>query len=167
MTGYPHNAPVAELCTAEMFTVVSLRLWLEARCDRDTDERWRRGFVLAGLDDAAATTFHSLMMYAAMGARHALDIRRHHDPRLGADEARVLDLIGLLQRGCTTQAELALRGWLSFAAARSVLPLAMALAAAMAEQGLKVPQRPDETALCHRFGSDELPQRTGALSLVH
>jgi hypothetical protein len=112
-------------------------------------------------------TFHTLMMYAAAGARRPLDIRRHYDPILGVDEARILDLVGLLQRGCGTQAELALGEWLTFAAARTGLPSAVGFAAAMAEQGLKIPQRPDEAALCHRFGSDEMPHRGGILSLVH
>jgi hypothetical protein len=167
MSSYPQNTLLTQLCTAEMFTVVSLRLWFEARCDRDTDERWRCGFVLAGLDEDAMATFHALMMYAAVGARRPLDIGRRYDPVLGADEARILDVIGLLQRGCATQAEFALRGWLTFAAARNGLPFAADLAAVLAEQGLKIPQRPDEAALCHRFGPDELPQRGGFLSLVH
>ena len=149
---YPENAPVTELRTAELFAVMALRFWAAGYRDSTDDvSQWQRGFAAADISDDGVTAFSALFLVVASAAHRPLDVRCTKCLSLGEDEAWFLQLLGLLQRDCVTGAELVLMGWLPPAAARTALPFAIVLAAAMAERDLKIPRRPDEEALRHRF----------------
>lgn len=167
---YPENAPVTELRTAELFAVMALRFWAAGYRDpTDDGVQWQRGFAAADISDDGVTAFNALFLVVASAAHRPLDVRCTKCLSLGEDEAWFLQMIGLLQRDCVTGAELVLMGWLPPAAARTALPFAIVLAAAMAERDLKIPRRPDEEALRHRF---ELPDAwmhhaEASLALIH
>jgi hypothetical protein len=76
-------------------------------------------------------------------ARRPLDVRCVRCAHLGEDEAWFLQLIGLLQRNRTREAEAILATWLPPTASRAAMPYAVIVAAAMVDHRLRVPHRPD------------------------
>jgi hypothetical protein len=168
---YPENTPMAELRTAELFAVVGLRLWAAGYRDTNDDgSLWQSVFAAAKIGTDGMTAFNALLLIVATAAQRSLDVRCTKCPSLGADEGWFLQLIGLVQRDCITGAELVLMGWLPPAAARTALPFAIVLAETMAERDLKIPHRPDETALSRRFehgDSWRSHYESGSLALIH
>jgi hypothetical protein len=162
---YPADTPIAELQTAEMFLVATLRLW--AAPHRDPTEHhahWHQGFAAARLEDGM-TAFDALLRIVATAAQRLLDVRCVHCLHLGEDEAWFLQLISLLQRNRRQDAAMIMADWLPPAAARVALPYGIVLAAAMEGHGLTVPHRPSGTAHGAGRGCDHVG--TPRLSLVH
>ena len=164
---YPENAPMTELRTGELFAVMALRFWAAAYKEPAEDRyRWQAGFEAADISDEGATAFNAIFLLVATAAQRPLDVRCPKCLSLGNDEASFLQMIGLLQRDCITGAELVLMGWLPPAAARTALPFVISLAQAMAERGLRIPQRPTEDALNHRFTHHGVRIHDGGASLA-
>jgi hypothetical protein len=149
---YPENAPMTELRAAELFAVMALRFWVAAYQEPAEDRfRWQAGIQAAGLSDEGATAFNALLLIVAASSQRPLDVRCPKCLNLSGDEATFLQMLSLAQRDCATGAELALSGWLPPSAARTALPFIGSLAQAMNERGLRIPQRPTEEAINHRF----------------
>ena len=167
---YPEKAPVTELRAAELFAVMALRFWAAGYRDPTDDfSQWQRGFAAAEISDDGVIAFNALFLVVASAARRPLDLRCSKCQSLGEDDAWFLQLLGLLQRDCVTGAELLLMVWLPPAAARTALPFVIVLAGAMADRDLKIPRRPDEEALRHRFEMHDAwaHHAEASLALVH
>ena len=92
---------------------------------------WRGGLSAAGLDLPAIAAFGALMGTIAAAPRRLLDVRCRHNHHLGADEARMLQLIGLLQRDGHESAAAILADWIPAAAVRIGMVAAHDFAAAL------------------------------------
>jgi hypothetical protein len=148
---YRGNAPIAELRVAEAFIVTALRLAAPHREPERIHDHWWTGFVIAGIEEAGAIAFDSLFRRVVAAARRPLDVRCRRCPHLGADEAWLLQLVMLLQRGRQAEAEMVLSDWLPPAEARVAMMPALVFASALAGAGLLVPLRHCEAAGIHHL----------------
>ncbi|MCW5773011.1 MAG: hypothetical protein KIT16_15315, partial [Rhodospirillaceae bacterium] len=114
------DTPMAALRTAELFIVASSRLWVAALRDPAAGvPDWQPGFRAAAIDAYGAAGFDRLFSIIAGNALRPLDIRCPRCPRLGADEAHLIHLLGLLQEHRADEAAAMLAEWLPPAAARA------------------------------------------------
>ena len=153
---YCLDTPIAELRTAELFGVSTLRLWVAGyvagpkAMDPETGAPvpgWRDGFAAAGLDESIPAAFDVLFRIVAAGARRKLDIRCPTCRALGEDEGAWLQTISLIQGGCLPEAKAILDDWLQPTSSRMAMVPAKAFALAMADAGLRIPRRHPEAAL--------------------
>jgi hypothetical protein len=161
---YAEDTTLFDLCTAELFVVTVLRLWMSGGDDPDHPAYWRRAFGVAGIAPGGAPAFGSLMRAVAGAALQPLDVRQRTCRGLGRDEGLLLRLISLLQSDCVDEASKLLAAWLPPAAARLVSRPAECLATALAGAGLMVPLRHAEAARVHR--SAACAHATPGLALV-
>ncbi len=165
-TVYAANTPLEELGAAELLLVASARIAsLPYRDPTGSHLDWRLDFVRAGIDDNGIPAFDALFQIMAAVARRSLDVRCLRCARLGEDEAWMLQLIGLLQRGDTGSAAAILADWLPPAAARIAVAPAHDLALAMFEVNLRIPHRHAEAAIVRRLAP--AAHATRGLALVH
>jgi hypothetical protein len=149
---YPINSPIAELRTAELFLVSSIRLWAAPHLDpAGSHADWRGAFVAAGIEEDGGADFDSLFRIVAGAARRSLDVRCARCRQLGEDEAWLLQLISALQQERRLEAAAILADWLQPAAVQLATRLALGVARAMAGVGLVVPRRHCEAASLHRL----------------
>lgn len=161
---YAPNTAVAELRTAEMFVVSTLRLW--AAPHRAPDEEhsdWRTGCRAAGIEHRGVPAFDTLLRIVVTATRRPLDIRCARCPHLGEDEAWMLQLVSALQCNRRDEAETILGVWLPPAAARMAMLPAMGFALALAGGGLVIPLRHREAAQVERLAPAAHAQRGLAL----
>ena len=137
---YVAEMPVAGFKTAELFLLTTLRLWLAAH-RRDGAADWRQGLAAAGLLEEAAPDFDMAMRLLRAAARPALSSRDAGHPRLSADEARLLQLFGALQRGEISDAVAELQAWLPSKPLRWLLRYAGSFARIMVSQRFILPDR--------------------------
>jgi hypothetical protein len=143
---YAAETPLAEMQMAELFVVVSLRLWVLQHCDPTGVHRdWRDGFTAAGIDDAGRDAFDALFKIVAATALRRLDVRCPRCIALGEDEGRLLQLLSLLQRGRQGAAAI-LSDWMPTAAGRVALIAAEGFAESLLDGGLPIPLRHVEAA---------------------
>jgi hypothetical protein len=151
---YAAKTPLSELQTAELFVVVSLRLWVAALRDpTSVDRGWRSGFDAAGLDAVGRDAFDALFRTVAATALRSLDVRCPRCAELGADEGRLLQLLSLIQRGRSGEAAAILADWMPASARRLALVSAQDFAASLLEGGLLIPLRHAEAAGAARSGA--------------
>lgn len=136
---YAANAPLNTLGTAAAFLVMTVRLWAATGSDRGCS--WREGLIIAGIDRTASPPFDRLLRLLATG-RQSLDVRTRQCPRLGRDEALLLECVSLLQHEQSPRAEQILGLWLRPAARRMALIAALQLSAALAGARLRIPPCP-------------------------
>lgn len=137
---YPPHTVLGELCTAELFVVSSLRLWVHAYCGCTCGyPDWRDGFDCAGVENAGAEGFDTLWHIVASSALRALDIRPMYCAHLGEDEGRFLRLLALLQNDGPAGAESILGDWCPPGAVRVALGPAQAVANALRVRRLLLP----------------------------
>ncbi|MCC6470637.1 MAG: hypothetical protein IT563_20140 [Alphaproteobacteria bacterium] len=163
LTGQEFPDRVSQLRTADLLVLAASRFWVAHYLDpRGTSERWREGFRVAGLEQSTAEAFDALFSAFAGGATRAICFHCPASPRLGDDEAMLIQAIAHLQRGRETPARLILEAWLAPAALRLALAHAQDIASAMADVGLRLPQRGlDSSTLADFFTSNH------GLGLVH
>lgn len=143
LPAYSQDVALAELRTAELFVVASARLWVAPLSEpHRAHPDWRQGFRAAAIDGMGFHGFDTLFTIVANAAQRSLDIRSPRRPTLGADEVRLLLLIGLLQTERRDDAAAILDEWLPPAAARAALPAAAAFAQSLALSRLWIPSRP-------------------------
>ena len=139
---YQTNMPVSELRTAELFVLTALRLWAAPHRDPTGIHRdWRDAFTIANLVDDGQPAFDALFTVVANATTRGLDVRCTHCAKLGEDEGRLLQLVSLLQRRRSAEAEAILNDWLAAGAAPLALPAALRFSLALAGIGLVVPLR--------------------------
>ena len=73
---YGEDTTLFDLCTAELFVVTVLRLWMLGDDDFDRPDYWQRAFRVAGIAPGGAQALGSLMRVVAGAARRPLDVRR-------------------------------------------------------------------------------------------
>ena len=152
---YAGRTPLAELQTAELFVVMSLRLWVAAHRDPTSVALgWRTGFDAAGLDDAGRDAFDALFRTVAATASRSLDVRCPRCGELGEDEGRLLQLLSLLQRRRPGEAAAILSDWMPNAARRLAFVAAQGFAVSLLEGGLAIPLRHAEAGSVVRAGAD-------------
>ena len=134
---YAANAPLHALGTAAAFLVMTVRLW--AAPGREGAPVWREGLIVTGIDRAASPPFDRLLRLLS-SSRRALDVRGQQCPRLGRDEALLLECVSLLQHEQRPQAEQILGLWLRPAAQRMALIAALQLSAALSGARLRIPR---------------------------
>ena len=139
MPPYVAEMPLAGLRAAELFLLTALRLWLAAHCRADVPD-WRQGFAAAGLMEDGAPDFDMALRILVAGVRR-VDSRPAVHPRLSADEARLLRLFGVLQRGETGAAVGILQAWLPCKPLRWLMRYARSVVGVMAAQRLISPDR--------------------------
>lgn len=139
---YPSETPLQRLSAAELFVVCTLRFWVADYRDGDCEyASWRRGFAHARISGEGAEGFDALLWVIAASARRTLDVRDVRCPKLGDDEARLLQLTGSLQQDRLAEAVAVLSDWLPPAGVRLALGPAQRLASALAERALRIPDR--------------------------
>jgi hypothetical protein len=149
---YAANTPLIELGEAELLLVSTARLSaLPYRDPTGTHPDWRPDFVRAGIEDDGVPSFEALFQIMAATALRPLDVRCLRCGYLGEDEAWLLQLVGLLQRGDAVAAAAILADWLPPAAVRIALAPAQDLALTLAEGGFRLPHRHAEAAEIHRL----------------
>jgi hypothetical protein len=153
---YVTDAHLIELRTAELFIVTSVRLWAAPYRDPDGDHpAWQPGFAAARIAGEGVTGFDTLFRVIVAAHNRCLDVRCLRCGRLGADEALLLQLVGLLQQTMIDEALAILADWLPPTAVHMALLPAQHFAAALADAGLRIPDhrqeavRPSAYAMAH------------------
>lgn len=137
---YPDDLAITELDTAETFVVATARLWAAPHRDPwQSHPDWRGGFQAAGVSPEGAHAFDTLFWIVVAGGRRSLDIRCCRCRRLGADEARLLQLVASTQAGRTDLTESALADWLLPGAVRAAAVHASIWGHALIAAGLLIP----------------------------
>jgi hypothetical protein len=137
---YPEELAIGDLDTAETFVVATARLWAAPHRDPwHPHPDWRGGFRAAGIDTDGTHAFDTLFWIVVAGGHRVLDIRCPRCPRLGADEAWLLQMVGYSQMGRPDLTEIALGHWLPAAAARAAVVHATIFGSALSAGGLMVP----------------------------
>jgi hypothetical protein len=162
---YVTDAHLIELRTAELFVVTSMRLWAAPYRDPAGDHpEWQYGFAAARIGGDGVVGFDTLFRILVAAHRRCFDVRCLRNGRLGQDEALLLQLVGLLQRGRIDEALTVLAEWLPPAAVHMALLPAQRFAAALAEVGLLIPDHRPETA---RLAPYAMAHGDRGFALVH
>lgn len=145
---YAADTPLACLSTAELLPVGLLRLWIAAALEPEAGfADWRAGAKAAGLRPAGVAGFEGFWRVVAATpcapGRAPLDLRCPCDGRLGADEGWFLQALRALQAGEEAAAASILAGWMPPAGVRLALSPLTALAEALRQAGLVLPDRPE------------------------
>jgi len=127
---------------------------------------WRDGFAAAGLNAVAGVSFDLILRSLVASRKGSLDVRWPGCPRLGADEAWLLDCLSLLQQQRGSEAVARMSMWLSPAVTRIIHAPLSRFAELMAENGLILPARdlPSDGAMSL---ADAYCRSDPALLLVH
>ena len=148
---YPIDAPLADLRTAELLLVATVRLFMTTQEVGVRVRDWRAGFMAGGIDQDAVPAFETLIRIMIAATPRPLDFRCLGCSQLGVDEARLLQLISVFQAGRYADGGALLTIWLPpTAMPLAVLP-AQELASAMALGGFHMPLRHSEAALPHPY----------------
>jgi hypothetical protein len=133
---------LAALRTPERLLVTALRLfWAEAHDSKPFPSDWSKGLEAAFGSKAGADAFAALCAIVAATSYRPLHI---HGPQcfcIGADEVRLLRLVGLLQRHQIIPAAEELDAMLPPAAVQLALGPAQALACSLVDHNLTIPLR--------------------------
>ena len=149
MPVYADGTTLGELGTAEVLMVTLLRLWVAERSGatgNDPALDWRSAFVAAGVAEQGVPAFGCFMDIIASTALRTLHTRPLRCAMLGTDEARLLQLISLLQRDRLVPAVEILADFLPPTAMRLARKVGKALADIFASANLVVPLRHAEAA---------------------
>jgi hypothetical protein len=164
---YAEDTMVRDLGTAEMFTVTLLRLWVAQRSGatgNDPSLDWRNAFVAARIAEHGVPAFGCFMDIIASAALRTLHTRPLRCSMLGADEARLLQLISLLQRDRLVPAVEILADFLPPAAVRLARQVGKVLADILLSANLSIPLRHAEAAAYLSFAPNA--HATPGLALV-
>lgn len=149
----PH---LSDLGTGEQFVLSNIRLWWhnESACARVLV---RNGFTAAGLSSSHHNNFAQFLgvLFAAGQPQPVIHFSPQSD--VSSDETRLLSVVALSQQGHHGHAIMVLRRWLPPTAYRVTLKNVAAFAAALAAEGMLLPQR-----LALRAGS-----HAGAQFIIH
>lgn len=133
-----------DLRTAEALVVSVLRLWAEPLREPDRQHpHWQDGMTAAGLSNDAAVAFDTLMRIVLAATTRPLDLHRPPCPALGTDEARLLDMLRLVQQDRHGEAGLLMNDWLPLAGVRMAMAPLCVLASALTRAGLQMPDPSD------------------------
>ncbi len=164
---YVAEMPVAGLKTAELFLLTTIRLWLSAqRNPRAVVADWRQGLAAARLAEDGAPDFDMTLRILSAAAKPALASRDAGHPSLSADEARLLQLFGALQRGETGDAVLSLQTWMPTKPLRWLLRYARSFVGLMATQKLILPDSMPEDQPRLRYARAPVRSSTPVLSVA-
>lgn len=142
---YEPDMPMSELRSAELFLAGAFRLYASARIDpKRRWPDWRQGFVAAGIAADGVPAFERLFEIVTAVPLRPLSVRCIHARFLAEDEGRLLQMVGLSQRGREEDAAALLEGWIPPAAVQLAMPALRGLAFAMQGVGLSVPPRRSE-----------------------
>lgn len=136
----PQN--LSGLGDAEQFVLSNIRLWWHAdsACVRVLV---RNGFTAAGLSFSHHTCFTQFLGVLSAAAQPLPMIHLAPQSDVSSDEARMLGIVALCQQGHNGHAIMVLKRWLPPKAFRVSLKNIVAFAAALAAEGLLLPQRID------------------------
>lgn len=144
----PARERFQDLRGAETLVVSVLRLWAEPLREPDREHpHWQDGMTKAGLTNDAAVAFDTLMRIVLAATTRPLDLHRPPCPSLGTDEALLLDMLRLAQRGRHGEAGLLMNDWLSLAGVRMAMAPLCVLAAALSRAGLTLPDPGEESRM--------------------
>lgn len=142
---YPPETSLRGLRTAELFLVLSVRLWVQAAVapERAAGD-WREGCRHAGIDEDGMEAFDNLFGIIAAAVDRGLEVHPFDCPRLGIDEAWLLAAVAEMQHRREAGFGCVLTNWLPPAARRSAYGPLLGVAAALARVRLIVPLQPHE-----------------------
>jgi hypothetical protein len=161
---YAPNHPLRELGTSELLLTMSFRLFAEMWfVPSAATPDWRGGLLAAGLPLSSPNAAERLFTIMIVAYRRSLEIHCPHHTTLSRDEGRLLQIVGLAQRGCLEAASALLGEWLPAAAQRLAAVEVHGLAKAFATRGLLIPWRHFQAG---EFVTDRPIYRQG-LALVH
>lgn len=143
---YPPGTSLRGLRTAELFVVLSVRLWVQAAVapERAAGD-WREGCRHAGIDEDGIAEFDRLFGIVATAVNRGLDVHPFDCPKLGADETLLLAAVAEMQHRREAGFGCVLTNWLPPAARRLAYGPLLGVAAALARVRLIVPLRPHDT----------------------
>lgn len=126
------ETPLAELATPALFLVNCYRLWTIEHVAPESDPAsWGDGFRAAGIAPGGAVAFDALASLLIVGRQEEpLDLRCPCCPEISPDEARLIGVLGYLQRGAERHARTLLDLWLPPSLARLAFQPAEQLARA-------------------------------------
>lgn len=141
-SAYSSKTYLSELCTSEIFVVMTIRLRVAAILDpANAPADWRSGIHAAGIAADGAEGFDTLIHLLAERLHWHLDVRSLRYSGLGEGEAWLLQTVSLLQHGGYVEAEALLGRWLPAAFTRVAALQAQRFARALAQRQLVVPPR--------------------------
>ncbi len=150
------DTPLSELATPALFLVNCFRLLtLAILAPQSGMADWRQGFVAARVPAAGALALEAVTGFLLARTPEELDLRCPGCPRLGGEEARLIAVLGALQRSEEPLARTLLELWMPPAMGRLALSPARSLAAALADAGLRLqadPRRQPRPHLVPRAG---------------
>jgi hypothetical protein len=139
---YAADAPIVDLRAPELFVLCIARLWvMHHRYPDKVPADWRAGFAHMHVDRDGEAGFERLFELLAASAVRSLDIRCKCCPRLGGDEAWLLQLVGALQGDRLAEAASIFADWLPAPAVRWAIGPGQSFAAGLAARGLMMPSR--------------------------
>ena len=119
---YTPHAPgtsLRGLRTAELFLVLTARLWVQAAVAPDrTAGDWREGCRHAGIGEDGIAAFDRLFGIVAAAVDRGLEVHPFDCPKLGVDEAWLLAAVAETQHRRTAGYGCVLTNWLPPAARR-------------------------------------------------
>jgi hypothetical protein len=114
-------------------------LWTLPQCaPQRTYPDWRQGFQASGLGALGASSFEALCRIMAAAASRGLRVHQLQCTQLGADEARLLHTLWLLQQKQLSYAHAYLQGWCCPTTARLALGPASTFALLLQSQHMRV-----------------------------
>jgi hypothetical protein len=135
---------------AELVVLAALRAWLRPQCgSTQTALDWREALLGAGMGVEAMECFDTLVRSLLHVSPRPLDMRCRCCPALGKDEARVLQTIALLQRGCFEAAVMQMGEWLEVPALSGVTKTMWRFAEVLGDAGLVVQVRERDVQYMH------------------
>lgn len=141
-TVYPPETTLADLRTAELLLVMTLRLFvLPGRVPETRHPDWRNGLRAAFVASEAEAAFDGLFRIVAAARHRPIDVRPPPCAALGLEEGRLLQIVSLFQHGRPDAAIATLGDWLPPAAQRLATAPAEVLSATLFQAGLVVPWR--------------------------
>lgn len=147
----PARERFQDLHAAEALVVSALRLWAEPLREPERQHpHWQDGMTAAGLSNDAAVAFDTLMRIVLAATSRPLDLHRPPCPSLGIDEALLVDMLRLTQRGRHREAGLLMNEWLPLAGVRMAMAPLCVLASALSRVGLQMPDPVEEASRPHR-----------------
>lgn len=139
---YSVKTLLEDLCTAEVFVVMVIRLRIAAQLKSSAVvEDWRSGMHAAGVALEGADAFDLLMHVFGSVLHLSLDVRSLSCRRLGQGEALLLQVVCLLQHDCYDDAENILSHWLPPGTSRIASLHAQRFGKALAATRLLLPLR--------------------------
>ena len=119
---YAPESSIEHLAAAGTLVVSTLRLWVAPRArPHETHPNWKAVLHVAGVAPWGIHAFDTLLWITVAAGEREFDVRCQDCPRLGRDEAWMLQMVNHAQFELQPEAFGILAGWMPCAAARAAM----------------------------------------------